>query len=404
MEPQKISLRKRIQFIVVACLLVTIFGSGFYIGKNSVQVTSVASVFGGSVEDTADLEAFWKVWKMIDEKSPDAKNVSSQDRVYGAISGLASSLGDPYTVFFPPKENQAFQDQIQGSFSGVGMEIGMDKNNMLTVIAPLKDTPAYKAGLKTGDIILKINGVKTDGISIDQAISQIRGKEGTQVTIQIYREVEKKPRDITLTRAVINVPVLETELRKDGIFVIRLYTFTADSGTRFQKAIQQFVESGSHKLIIDLRGNPGGYLDTAISMASYFLPSSAVVVSEHFGESKSDQVYYSQGYNIFDKNLKTVILINGGSASASEILAGALKENGVATLVGETSFGKGSVQELIPVTSDTSLKITVAKWLTPKGNSISKVGITPDVVVKPDAKNPKNDVQLKKAIEILNKR
>ncbi len=404
MEPQKTSFRKRIQFITVVCLLFVIFGSGFYVGKNSVQVTSVASVFGGSVEDTADLQAFWKVWKMIDEKSPDAKNVSSQDRVYGAITGLASSLGDPYTVFFPPKENQAFQDQIQGSFSGVGMEIGLNKNSMLTVIAPLKDTPAYKAGLKPGDVIVKINGTKTDGMSIEQAISQIRGKEGTPVTIQIYREAEKKPRDITLTRAVINVPVLETELRKDGIFVIRLYTFTADSGTRFQKAIQQFVESGSHKLIIDLRGNPGGYLDTAISMASYFLPSSAVVVSEHFGESKADQVYYSQGYNIFDNNLKTVILINGGSASASEILAGALKENGVATLVGETSFGKGSVQELVPVTADTSLKITVAKWLTPNGTSISKVGIIPDVVVKPDAKNPKNDVQFKKAIEILNKK
>ncbi len=404
MEPQKTSFRKRIQFITVACLLFVIFGSGFYVGKNSVQVTSVASVFGGSVEDTADLQAFWKVWKMIDEKSPDAKNVSSQDRVYGAITGLASSLGDPYTVFFPPKENQAFQDQIQGSFSGVGMEIGLNKNSMLTVIAPLKDTPAYKAGLKPGDVIVKINGTKTDGMSIDQAISQIRGKEGTQVTIQIYREAEKKPRDVTLTRAVINVPVLETELRKDGIFVIRLYTFTADSGTRFQKAIQQFVESGSHKLIIDLRGNPGGYLDTAISMASYFLPASKVVVSEHFGESKPDTVYYSQGYNIFDNKLKTVILINGGSASASEILAGALKENGVATLVGETSFGKGSVQELVPVTADTSLKITVAKWLTPNGTSISKVGIIPDVVVKPDAKNPKNDVQLKKAIEILNKK
>ncbi len=404
MEPQKTSFRKRIQFITVACLLFVIFGSGFYVGKNSVQVTSVASVFGGSVEDTADLQAFWKVWKMIDEKSPDAKNVSSQDRVYGAITGLASSLGDPYTVFFPPKENQAFQDQIQGSFSGVGMEIGLNKNSMLTVIAPLKDTPAYKAGLKPGDVIVKINGTKTDGMSIEQAISQIRGKEGTPVTIQIYREAEKKPRDITLTRAVINVPVLETELRKDGIFVIRLYTFTADSGTRFQKAIQQFVESGSHKLIIDLRGNPGGYLDTAISMASYFLPASKVVVSEHFGESKPDTIYYSQGYNIFDNKLKTVVLINGGSASASEILAGALKENGIATLVGETSFGKGSVQELVPVTADTSLKITVAKWLTPNGTSISKVGIIPDVVVKPDAKNPKNDVQLKKAIEILNKK
>ncbi|MGI9118304.1 MAG: S41 family peptidase [Minisyncoccia bacterium] len=404
MEPQKVSFNKKIQFIIVAFLLVTIFGSGFYVGKNSVSVTSVASVFGGSVSDTADLQAFWKVWQMIDEKSPDAKNVSSENRVYGAISGLASSLGDPYTVFFPPAESKAFQDQIQGSFSGVGMELGMDKNNMLSVIAPLKDTPAYKAGLKTGDIIVKINGSKTDGMSIDQAISLIRGKEGTTVTIQIYRESEKKPRDVVLTRAIINVPVLETEIRKDGIFVIHLYSFTADSDVRFQKAMQKFVESGSHKLIIDLRGNPGGYLDTAISMASYFLPSSAVVVSEHFGESKPDQVYYSQGYNIFDKSLKTVILINGGSASASEILAGALKENGVATLVGETSFGKGSVQELIPVTNDTSLKITVAKWLTPKGNSISKVGITPDFVVKPDTKNPKNDVQLKKAVEILNKK
>ena len=273
----------------------------------------------------------------------------------------------------------------------------------MTVITPIKGSPAEIAGIKSGDKILKIDD-QTANISIDEAIKKIRGKKGTIVSLTIARQGVDTPIEFKLTRDVINLPTLDTKIdKKNGIFTIHLYTFSAQSANLFRGALRDFVNSGSNKLILDLRGNPGGFLDAAVDMASWFLAPGQVVVREDYGRGKPETVEKSFGYNIFNSSLKMVILIDGGSASASEILAGALSEHGKAKLVGTKSFGKGSVQELINLTPDTALKVTIARWLTPNGKSISEEGLMPDYEVKvteDDIKNLK-DPQMEKAIELL---
>ncbi len=391
--------------VAIVVLLVVFFGAGFYFGKNKENIIdSTPALPGGeSASHTdADFSTFWKVWNTINEKNPSAKNVSDQDKLYGAISGLVNSLNDPYSVFFKPDEKQLFEDDIAGNFTGAGMEVGI-KEKILTVIAPLKDTPAYKAGMKSGDKILKIDGTTTEDMSIEKAIKLIRGEKGTTVKLTIFREGDTEPKEISIVRDVINVPTLDTELRSDGIFVIKLYSFSANSAELFRGAIRKFAESKSDKLLLDLRGNPGGYLDAAVDMASWFLPSGKTVVIEDYGNNTKESKYRSAGYNVFNDSLRFVILIDGGSASASEILAGAMQDYNRAKLVGEQSFGKGTVQEVVDITPDTILKITVAKWLTPKGQSISEKGLTPDYVVPFTRKDAeaKKDPQQDKAIELL---
>ena len=356
-----------------------------------------------AVTTEADFSPFWKVWNEINAKSPNASKTPDQARVYGAISGLMSSLNDPYSVFFGPDEAKSFEDQIAGNFGGVGMEVGI-KNKLLTVIAPLKDTPAYRAGIKPGDIILKIDKTVTSNLSIEEAIKLMRGDKGTTVTLTTFREGDKNPREVAIVRDIINIPTLDTELRSDGIFVIKLYSFSANSANLFRDAMKKFVESKSNKLLLDLRGNPGGYLDAAVDISSWFLPSGKVVVTEDYGGNKPADVMRSRGYNIFSDKLKFVILIDGGSASASEIVSGAMQDQGRAKLVGAQSFGKGSVQETEKITPDTLLKITVAKWLTPNGTWISLKGLTPDYPVEITQKDIDNkiDPQLNKAVELLN--
>ena len=357
---------------------------------------------GTAVETKADFSPFWKVWNTINEKNPTANKISDQDKVYGAISGLVGSLNDPYSVFFNPEDAKGFEEEIAGNFTGIGMEVGI-KDKILTVIAPLKDTPAYRANIKPGDKILKIDKTVTSNLTIEDAIKLIRGEKGTTVALTILREEDKDPIEIKIVRDVINTPTLDTELRPDGIFVIKLYSFSENSADLFRAAMKKFVESKTDKLLLDLRGNPGGYLDSAVDISSWFLPSGKTVVTEDYGEKGKADTIKSKGYNIFNDQLKFVILIDGGSASASEIVAGAMQDNGRAKLVGSQSFGKGSVQEAIKITPDTLLKITVAKWLTPNGTSISEKGLTPDYVVeftKKDAEN-KKDPQLDKAVELL---
>lgn len=386
-------------------LVVIFFALGVYIGFHNRPEIYKTSLLGKEtqVSTQADFSPFWKTWNTINEKSPNASKITDQERVYGAISGLVGSLNDPYSVFFSPDETKMFQDDIAGNFSGVGMEVGI-KNKVLTVIAPLKDTPAYKANIKPGDKILKIDNKITSDLSIEKAIKLIRGEKGTTVALTLFRDGEKAPREVKIVRDTINVPTLDTELRADGIFVIKLYSFSANSASLFQDAMKKFADSKSDRLLLDLRGNPGGYLDAAVSMASWFLPTGKVVVTEDYGNNEPSKQYRSAGYNIFNDKLKFVILIDSGSASASEILAGAMQDYGKAKLVGDKSYGKGSVQEVINITPDTILKITVAKWLTPNGNSISEKGLTPDYKVEYTQKDNdlKKDPQLSKAVELLN--
>lgn len=379
------------------------FLSGVYLGfENRPAVSKVTSIFGKEEAAPAavDFGPFWQTWNVLEQKFVGGdKEVADQDKVWGAIEGLVKSYGDPYTVFMPPVESKMFAEDIRGNFSGVGMEIGI-KDEILTVIAPLKNTPAERAGLQSGDQIIKIDETATAGLSVDEAVRIIRGETGTVVTLTILKKGNEEPKEVRVTRAVITIPTIETALRADNIFVINLYNFSAVSPGLFRDALREFVESGSHKLILDLRGNPGGYLDAAIDMASFFLPAGKVVVREDFGGNRDEDVFRSKGYDVFNDSLRMVILVDEGSASASEILAGALSEHGVAKLVGEKTFGKGSVQEVINITPETSLKVTVARWLTPNGHNISKEGLIPDFIVE-RGEDLERDLQFEKAVELL---
>lgn len=401
-----------------------VFYGGYTLGLSNYNWESVVAkqVAGTAIPQdiqNADFAPFWKAWQILDTKIAPNKiattststivKVDGQQKVWGAIQGLASSYGDPYTTFFPPQEAKAFAESVKGSFGGVGMEVTM-KDKVITVVTPLKGTPAEKAGIKAKDRIIKIDGVSTLEMSLDKAVSLMHGDPGTIVKLTLIRESERRELELTITRAIIEVPTIATET-KDGVFVIHLFSFTENSATKFRDALLEFgklYDSGaSNKLVVDLRSNPGGYLESAVDIASFFLPEGKEIVREVGNREYGEKVYRSRGFNVFGDNLKMAILIDGGSASASEIVASALHDHGKAILVGEQSFGKGSVQELIPLTPDTSLKVTIARWLTPKGASISDGGITPDFVVAyatdtKEGETPK-DIQLLRAIEELKK-
>lgn len=394
--------------IIGLVVVVFVFYIGQNIGKKNAMDKALVSLAPKGVNITNEqLEPFWKVWTILSDKYVEATTTDSQKRIWGAIEGLASSQGDPYTVFFPPEENKTFKNDIAGNFEGVGMEIGI-KDGTLTVVAPVKNSPAYRAGVKAGDRIIKIDNRNATDLAVDEAVKLIRGARGTTVKIIFVREGRKEPIEISLIRDIIDIPTLETEVKSD-IFIIRLFSFTAMSPELFRNALRDFLKSGKNKLVIDLRGNPGGYLDAAWDIASWFLPAGKIIVTEDFGGKAEDKVYRSKGYDVlnqfFGKNYKVAILVNNGSASAAEIFAGALQEHGVAKIIGQKTFGKGSVQELVGITADTSLKVTIARWLTPNGHNLSHDGLNPDFEVKITDKEAeaKKDPQLEKAIEILRK-
>ncbi|MFQ5661706.1 MAG: S41 family peptidase [Candidatus Paceibacteria bacterium] len=394
--------------IVVTVLLVAAaFFSGLFVGRDVDGGSSVSSTFSNGTLQPAviDFSPLWKAWNAINEKFVPATTtdpVTDEDKLYGTIQGLAGSLNDPYTVFLPPEDSEIFEDDISGNFEGVGMEIGI-RDNILTVIAPLKGNPAERAGIRAGDKVVKIDDTTTEGMTIDRAVKLIRGEGGTAVLLTILREGEDELLEIEVIRDVIQIPTIETELREDGVFVIKLFNFSAISANLYREALREFIETGTDKMLLDLRGNPGGFLEAAIDMASWYLPAGKVVVTEDFADNAKPRIHRSKGYNIFNDKLKMAILVNQGSASASEILAGALQQHGKATLVGESTFGKGSVQELVKITPDTSLKITIARWLTPNGASISDGGLTPDVEVELTVEDFEAglDPQFDKAVELL---
>jgi len=393
-----------LRFAIVGAFIFAIgFGSGVFIkGGQNLQAFSLP-FFGpdATPQEDVDLEVFWKVWNTLEQKfvrNASTTPLTSEQLIYGAAKGIAAAYGDPYTIFLPPTEAGIFAEDISGNFSGVGMEIGM-RDGILTVVAPLKGTPAEAAGLLSGDKIIAIDGKSTDGQGSDVAVTFIRGESGTTVTFTILRG-DDEILEIPVVRATIEIPTIETTNRPDGVFVIALYNFGATSPELFREALQEFIDAGTPNLVIDLRGNPGGFLEAAVDMASWFLPDGAIVVREDQGTGKKEKVQRSRGYDAFNEQLKLAVLIDGGSASASEILAGALKDHGAATIVGTTSFGKGSVQELVDITSDTALKVTVARWLTPNGISISHEGLIPDVEIAYDPETDE-DEQLEAAVDLL---
>ncbi len=397
---------------IIICLVIGFGGGILYTNRNASTTAMIQQLVNqdtGKIQNV-DFSLFWKVWNELSAKYVDKSELDTQKMVYGAISGMVDSIGDPYTVFFEPVKAKEFAQEISGSFGGVGMEIGV-KDNILTVVAPLPDTPAARAGILAGDKILKIYDKTTQGLSAEEAVSMIRGKIGTKVTLTISSN-GSKAREVIITRETIKVPtVVWKMINQDNknYAYIQAYQFNQNINSQFKTAVEEIEKSNpkADGIILDLRNNPGGLLDSAINLAGYFVKKGQPVVSEVFGDGTTNE-FTSDGNAIMAK-YKTVILINGGSASASEILAGALHDNLGLKLVGEKTFGKGVVQELVNLNDDSSLKVTVARWFTPDGVNISKEGIEPDIKVELTEDQKKNiifgdlsvDPQLQKALDVL---
>jgi carboxyl-terminal processing protease len=379
-------------FFVFSILLA--FFLGFTFGK--IQVVCPVCP-----PEDVDFSLFWETWKVLQEKFVEPQKLDTQEMIYGAISGMVKSTDDPYTVFFNPQETEEFLKEAEGVFEGIGAEIGI-KNNQLVIIAPLEGTPAEKAGLRAGDKILKIDGKETIDLTIEEAVKLIRGPKGTEVTLTIFREDWNKTKEIKIVRSVIKIPSVKWELLEGNIAYIKIYQFFERADRDFRKMAIEILNSPAQKIILDLRNNPGGYLEVAQEIAGWFLKRGNIVAIEDPRPGKEQKIYKAEGNEKF-LDYPIVVLINQGSASASEILAGALRDNRNVLLIGETSFGKGSVQELAELRDGSSLKITIARWLTPKGELISERGLKPDIKVQmtPEDYNKDLDPQLEKAIEII---
>ena len=329
-------------------------------------------------------------------------SLSSQAALDGAKTGLVAAAGDPYTVYLTMSQAQDLNDELSGKLSGIGAEVG-SKNNAITVIAPIAGTPAAKAGLQPGDVIAEINGQDTSNMTVDTAVGKIRGTAGTQVKLTIVRAGESAPLNLTITRQNLSIPSVTWSMKSSNIGYIDITTFGTDTSSLINQAATSLRSQGATKIILDLRNNGGGFLSAGVNVASEFLPQGKLIVEQRRGSTVIDKEF-ATGSDLL-AGMPTIVLINGGSASASEIVSGALHDNGVAKLLGEQSFGKGSVQEIESLPGGAELKVTVAHWFTPDGVNINKTGLTPDIKVALTTANynASQDPQLDAAIAQLNK-
>lgn len=402
---KKINVKKVIKVCLSVIVLAVLVGGAFYFGYSEGEknpqiniIRGVANIDDGKPE-AADFSLFWDAWQKIKSTYVDAQNLDNQNLVYGAISGLVDSLGDENSVFFSPADAKKFNQDISGQFFGIGAQLDV-RDGQLMIVTPLKDSPAEKAGLKAGDKIMKVDNKDTYGMIVEEAVKLIRGEQGTTVKLAILRDSFKEPKEFSIIRDIIRIPTTESKMIGDVAY-IHLYNFYEQSPFMFYQAAIEMVIQNPKGLILDLRDNPGGYLDAAVNLSGWFLKSDSIVVTEEFGTGEK-QVYTSYGNSLF-KDLPVVILINGGSASASEILAGALRDNRGIKTVGEKSFGKGTVQQLETLKDGSMVKITVAHWVMPKGDLIDKNGITPDYEIKITDEDitADRDPQLDKAVEVI---
>jgi carboxyl-terminal processing protease len=355
-------------------LVLIIFAAGMVVGRGDTHIWKTKVAINGA-NDQLDYSSVNQVYSIL--KSSFDGNLDQQKLIDGLKTGLVDASGDPYTEYFNPTDAKTFNNELSGSITGIGAELGTDDQSHIVIVSPLSGYPAEKAGLKPKDIVAAINSQTTQGMSVDTAVNKIRGNVGTQVTLTIVRG-SAQPFNVTITREKITVPSVKYE--EDGnIGYLKISQFTNDTVDLAQKAAQEFKAKDVKGVVLDLRGDPGGYLSSAVSVSSLWLNNNQVVVQERRGSTIVD-TDYADGNNIL-KGLPTVVLIDAGSASASEITAGALRDNGVATLVGAKSFGKGSVQQVKNLPDGSELKVTIARWYTPKGKNIDKQGITPDITV-----------------------
>ncbi|MEX0650228.1 MAG: S41 family peptidase [Candidatus Andersenbacteria bacterium] len=337
---------------------------------------------------------FWNAWDALHGNF--IGDLDDRNLFYGAVEGMVRATGDPYTVFSTPEDSKQFQENLKGKFSGVGVEIGV-KDGLVTVITPLQDSPADQAGIEPEDIIVGVDDLTiTSGTSIDEVVQHIRGEKGQEVKLTVIRPGENETREVTIVRDTIEVKSIESRMEEGDVGYVAIKSFGGETVLQFKQAARQLSGSGAKAIIVDVRNNPGGFLQSAVDISSNFLSPGTLVVSE---KGKTDSPYRTKDQPQFSQ-IPVVVLINSGSASASEILAGALQEQIDATIIGTKSYGKGSVQELIPFSDGSSLRVTVAKWYTPNGRSIQDEGIVPDIEVEDDRETEEDEV-LQRALEEL---
>ncbi len=416
---------KRLQILL---LLVITFLAGYFFGVTKVSFewshyTPNITVINKEPPTSAslvDFSLFWNVWDKLTTNYYDKSKVDPQKMLYGAINGMVQSVGDPYTMFLPPTQNSNFQNQLAGQFSGIGAELGL-KGKQIIVIAPLAGSPAQKMGIKAGDAILKVDGQSTTNWALPDAVNKIRGPKGSIVILSVMHAGDTAVHDLSVTRDTITIKsvngwvkqikdidainhTLKTSSKGDeSIAYIQLSQFGDNTNTDWTVVVntlypkmQQMHPKG---IILDLRDNPGGYLTDAVFIAGEFLPQGDTVVIQDSGNGQQQPLLVNRPGKFL--NIPMIVLINKGSASASEIVSGALRDNKRAQLVGDTSFGKGTIQQAMDLGNGVGLHVTIAKWLTPNGTWVHGKGLTPDVTIALDEKDPSHDTQLEKAIDVL---
>lgn len=394
MQPVHRHLEKRRRHYFVSGIIVsftlTSFAVGMLMGANQAidagsgtkakQILGVKITGKDSAAQTKDVNfsLYWDVWKRLQAKYI-GKPVADKDLFYGSLQGMVAALNDPYTTFMPPKKAERFNQDLAGSFSGIGAELGI-KKEMVTIIAPLSEMPAERAGLKAGEKILSVDGKETYGLTLDEVVNKIRGPRGVAVKLLIYNDEIDSTREVSIVRDIIVIKSVTWKMLDDKTAYLKISSFGEGTNEEFEQAVRKIAVKAPDALVVDLRNNPGGFLDTAVRVASEWV-AKGVIVTERFSDGHSE-VYSSNGsHRLVD--MKTLVLVNQGSASASEIVAGALQDYNKAILIGEKTYGKGSVQDFEQLSDGSGLKVTVAEWLTPKGRMINKVGITPDKIVTP---------------------
>lgn len=406
---------KKKWYIVIGVLNIFLaFGLGYFLGtaktierqlvneQGTVEINKVIDLYGKTRSTSVDFDQFWQVWNMV-KKNHVHQPVDEVKLFYGAIQGMVAGLDDPYSIYFPPKKAEEFASDLSGEFEGIGAEIGK-RNDILTVISPLPGSPAEKAGIKSGDKIYAIDGKETMNLSIDEAVKIIRGPHDTEVKLTISSAGPEKSHDVVVKRDKIVVPTVVWEKKEKGIAYMRIAYFNDETSPQFRKAVSEILAYKPKGLILDLRSNPGGYLSTSVEVASEWIKE-GVIVRERFND-KTTKEYTTMGTHLL-ADIPTVVLVDDGTASGAEIVAGALQDYGLGKLIGKKTFGKGSVQNLEPLRDGSALKLTIANWFTPKDRAIDKLGIMPDYVMEETLKEDKNskkgykDLGIEKAMDVL---
>lgn len=396
--------QKIIKFVSILLVLAGVYFIGYGIGHENLLTESAGKTKIVDIDknkpNEVDFSIFWDAWNIVKSNFIN-KDLDYQKMVYGAISGMLDSLDDPYTIFMDPDETKMLSEDLEGEFGGIGVEI-TSKGGLLVVISPLDDSPAQEAGIKSGDIIVKIDGNDIGDYTFTEAINKIRGDKDTDVTLTVLHEGAEETEDIIVKRDIISVESVKSEVIDDDVMYVRISQFGEDTFDKLNEVAENMQSQNINKMIVDVRDNPGGYLTTAVDVTSLFIPEGVVVWEQ---DRNGQKEALNTSYLPRLKDIDLVVLTNGGSASSSEIYAGAIQDTDSGVLIGEKTFGKGSVQNLEELPDGSQVKITVAKWLTPNERQINEEGITPDIEIEMDTENigTDNDAQLQKALDELEK-